>query len=207
MVGRVGILKAVLLGGLLLANYDAIPNSDTKLTHFDTLIVLGTPCLANGRSSPEQRERVLEGVREFRAGVAPHMIVTGGAAHNSFVEADCMKRLAVEQGVPAHDVIEEKQAQDTIQNIWFSKAIMDAHGWGSAEVISSPSHLPRTALILLHYKEHSTGANAFAWRTHSSQWPKEFTEEQIVQHYAGEMKGCWRLTHRGFPKNKWLPGS
>jgi len=207
MVGRVGILKAVLLGGLLLANYDAIPNSDTKLTHFDTLIVLGTPCLANGRSSPEQRERVLEGVREFRAGVAPHMIVTGGAAHNSFVEADCMKRLAVEQGVPSHDVIEEKQAQDTIQNIWFSKAIMDAQGWQSAEVISSPSHLPRTALILLHYKEHSTGANAFAWRTHPAQWPKEFTQEQIVQHYAGEMKGCWRLTHRGFPKNKWLPGS
>lgn len=203
MVGRIGILKAALLGGLLLGNYDAIPTSDTRLTHFDTLIVLGTPCLANGASSPEQRERVLEGVREFRAGVAPHMIVTGGAAHNSFVEADCMKHLAVEQGVPADAVIEEKQAKDTIQNIWFSKAIMDAQGWRSAEVISSPSHLPRTALILEHY----TGANAFAWRTHPAEWPKEFTREQIVQHYAGEMKGCWRLTHRGFPRNRWLPGS
>ncbi len=120
------------------------------------------------------------------------MIVTGGAAHNQFVEADCMKRLAVEQGVPSDSVVEEKQAQDTIQNIWFSKAIMDAHGWRSAEVVSSPSHLPRTALILEHYK----GANAFAWRTHAALWPREFTREQIVQHYAGEMKGCWRLTHQ-----------
>jgi uncharacterized SAM-binding protein YcdF (DUF218 family) len=202
---RVGgwILKVAVVAGMVVANYDAIPSANTKLTHFDTLIVLGTPCTAEGEPSPEQRERVLEGVREFRAGVAAHMIVTGGAAHNSFIEADCMKRLAVEQGVPADAVVEEKQAQDTIQNIWFSKQIMDAHGWRSAEVVSSPSHLPRTALILEHYK----GKDAFAWKTHAAQWPSEFTRAQIVQHYAGEMKGCWRLTHQGFPKNRWLPGS
>jgi uncharacterized SAM-binding protein YcdF (DUF218 family) len=203
MVARFGILKAALLLGLMLANYDAIPTANSKLTHFDTLIVLGTPCLTNGASSPEQRERVLEGVREFRAGVAAHIIVTGGAAHNTFVEADCMKRLAVQQGVPPDAVIEEKQAKDTIQNIWFSKHIMDAHGWHSAEVVSSPSHLPRTALILEHYK----GRDSFAWRTHPSQWPPEYTRMQISQHYAGEMKGCWLLTHRGFPHNRWLPGS
>lgn len=202
MMARVGILKAALLLGLLLANYDAIPTANTTLTHFDTLIVLGTPCTAEGTPSPEQRERVLEGVREFRAGVANHMIVTGGAAHNRFVEADCMKRLAVERGVPAHAVVEEKQAKDTIQNIWFSKQIMDARGWRSAEVISSPSHLPRTALILERYK----GNDAFAWKTHASRWPPEFTHQQIAQHYAGEMKGCWRLVHQGFPKNRWLPG-
>jgi uncharacterized SAM-binding protein YcdF (DUF218 family) len=197
------ILKVAVVAGIVVVNYRAILSANTKLTHFDTLIVLGTPCTTEGEPSLEQRERVLEGVREFRAGVATHMIVTGGAAHNSFVEADCMKRLAVEQGVPADAVIEEKQAQDTIQNIWFSKAIMDAYGWRSAEVVSSPSHLPRTALILEHYK----GKDAFAWKTHPSQWPTEFTREQIVQHYAGEMKGCWRLTHQRFPKNRWLPGS
>ena len=197
------ILKAALLAGLLLANYDAIPRANTALTHFDTLIVLGTPCELNGTSSPEQRERVLEGVREFRAGVAAHMIVTGGAAHNSLVEANCMKHLAVEQGVPADAIFEETQAHDTIQNIWFSKAIMDVHHWRSAEVVSSPSHLPRTALILEHY----VGANAFAWSTHPSPWPKEYTPQQIAKNFMGEMKGCWRLTHQGFPKNLWLPQS
>ena len=181
MAARLGILKVAVVAGMVVANYRAIPSANTKLTHFDTLIVLGTPCRPNGTSSPEQRERVLEGVREFREGVAKHMIVTGGAAHNQFYEADCMRRTAIEQGVPPDAVVEERQAQDTIQNIWFSKAIMGAHGWRSAEVVSSPSHLPRTALILEHYK----GANAFAWRTHAAQWPTEFTREQIVQHYAG----------------------
>jgi uncharacterized SAM-binding protein YcdF (DUF218 family) len=195
------ILKVAVVAGIVVGNYRAIPSANTELTRFDTLIVLGAPCRPNGTSSPEQRERVLEGVREFRAGVAQHMIVTGGAAHNQFYEADCMRRTAIEQGVPPDAVVEERQAQDTIQNIWFSKQIMDAHGWRSAEVVSSPSHLPRTALILEHY----TGKDAFGWKTHASLWPQEFTREQIVEHYAGEMKGCWRLTHQGFPKNRWLP--
>jgi len=142
------ILKAAVVGAIVAANYRAIPSANTKLRHFDTLIVLGTPCTNEGEPSQEQRERVLEGVREFRAGVAKHMIVTGGAAHNQFYEADCMKRLAVEQGVPADAVVEEKQAQDTIQNIWFSKQIMDAHGWRSAYGRSGrPACRDRTALV------------------------------------------------------------
>jgi uncharacterized SAM-binding protein YcdF (DUF218 family) len=197
------ILKTAVLFGLMVASYDAIPTSNTKLTHFDTLIVLGTPCTTDGKPSPEQRERVLEGVRELRAGVAPRMIVTGGAAHNQFVEADCMKRLAVEQGVPTEDVLEEKQAKDTIQNIWFSHELMEEHEWRSAEVVSSPSHLPRTALILEHY----TGVNALAWRTHPARWPAEYTQEHIARIFWGEMKGCWTLTQHGFKHDRWLPGS
>src|ERR1700733_13892397 len=128
--------------------YRNIPNHNTKLTHFDTLIVLGNPAEADGTPSPEQRERTLEGVREYKAGVAPHLIFTGGAAHNRFVEADVMKALAVAQGVPASDITVEEQAQNTIQNIYYSERIMEAHHWKSAEVISSPSRLPRAGLIL-----------------------------------------------------------
>jgi uncharacterized SAM-binding protein YcdF (DUF218 family) len=139
--------------------YRDIPNHNTDLTHFDTLIVLGNPAEADGTPSPEQRERTLEGVQEYKAGVAPHLIFTGGAAHNRFVEADVMKTLAVAQGVPVSDITVEDQAQNTIQNIYYSAQIMEAHHWKSAEIISSPSHLPRASLILAHYP--------FAWRTHS----------------------------------------
>jgi len=93
----------------------------------------------------------MEGVREYKAGVAPHLIMTGGAAHNQFVEANVMRDLAVAQGVPAEVVLVEGQAQNTIQNIYYSEKIMAAQHWTSAEVISSASHLPRAALILKHY--------------------------------------------------------
>jgi len=193
------ILKSAVAFGLVLTTYYAIPSSNTTLTHFDTLIVLGTPCLPDGTPSLEQRERVLEGIREYNAYVAPRLIMTGGAAHNQFVEAHCMKLFAISKGVPADAIIEEDQAHDTIQNIYFSNQIMQQHNWHSAEIVSSPSHLPRTALILQHYH--------FAWRTHPSQWPPEYTADKIANTFWGEMRGCYTLVHNGFKTNKWLPGS
>jgi uncharacterized SAM-binding protein YcdF (DUF218 family) len=177
--------------------YRNIPNHNTDLSHFDTLIVLGNPAEADGTPSPEQRERTLEGVREYKAGVAPHLIFTGGAAHNRFVEADVMRDLAIAQGVPASDVAVEDQAQNTIQNIYYSEQIMEAHHWKSAEVISSPSHLPRTALILEHC--------SFAWRTRSAPWPGEYSKLREMLHYCVEAEYCMRLRVFGFPPSRFLP--
>lgn len=193
------VLQAMVAAGLLYANYVAIPASNTKLTHFDTLIVLGQPPKPDGTLAPELRERVLEGVREYKAGVAAHVIMAGGPTHNNLVEAHAMKVFAEAQGVPEEAIIEEGQALDTIQNIYFSEKLMEEHGWKSAEVVSSPSHLPRTALILQHY--------SFEWRTHASRWPVEFSAADVATHFRGEAKVCWTLTHTGFRKNKWLPGS
>ena len=179
--------------------YRSIPSTNTTLTHFDTIIVLGYPANADGSPSPEQRERTLEGVREFKAGVAPHLILTGGPAHNHFVEAHVMAELAIAQGVPASAVIEEGHAQNTVQNIFYSQRIMAAHGWNSAEVISSPSHLPRAALILKRYP--------ILWRTHAAQWPSEYGLWERIAHFIAEGEYCLRLQIFGFPHTPFLPSA
>jgi uncharacterized SAM-binding protein YcdF (DUF218 family) len=177
--------------------YQAIPSHNSALTHFDTIIVLGTPANADGTPSPEQRDRTLEGVREFKAGIAPHLILTGGPAHNQFVEAHVMAGLAIAQGVPPSAVIEEDQAQNTVQNIFYSERIMAQHDWTSAEVVSSPSHLPRTALILEHFP--------ISWRTHAAPWPPEYTFWQRAAHYGAEAQYCLKLRIFGFPHTPFLP--
>ena len=144
----------------LIAAYAAIPSTNTNLTHFDTIIVLGMPCLPDGSPSRTQRARVLEAVREYQKGIAPRIIMTGGAAHNRFVEADSMKQLAIQQGVPANAIFEETQSHDTIQNIAYTNRLMQQNNWHSAEIISNPIHLKRAALILTFYH--------WAWRTHAS---------------------------------------
>ena len=58
-----------------------------------------------------------------------------------------MARTAEAQGVPESAIFVEPSARDTIQNACFATRIMEAHGWTSAEVVSSPSHLPRAAQI------------------------------------------------------------
>ena len=177
--------------------YQTIPTSDTNLAHFDTIIVLGTPANPDGTPSPEQCERTLEGVREFKAGVAPALILTGGPAHNRYVEAHVMATLAIAQGVPPNAVIEEDHAQNTIQNIFYSQRIMTQHGWTSAEVVSSPSHLPRTALILEHFP--------LQWRTHPAPWPPQYTFWQRAAHYSVEAESCLKLRMLGFPRTPFLP--
>src|SRR5271154_2485755 len=176
-------LVILAIAGAVLA-YRSVPTHTTTLTHFDAIIVLGTPANPDGTPSPEQRERTLEGAREFKAGIAPHLILTGGPAHNQFVEAHVMAVLAIAQGVPPDAVIEEDNAQNTVQNIFYSEHIMAQHNWSSAEVVSSPSHLPRTALILEHYP--------LDWRTHPAPWPPEYSLWQRAAHYAVEAEYCLR---------------
>jgi uncharacterized SAM-binding protein YcdF (DUF218 family) len=191
------ILVIVTLVGATI-NYRTIPTGNAILPQFDTIIVLGTPANPDGSASPEQRERTLEGIREYKAGIAPHLIFTGAAAHNQFVEAHVMAKLALSQGVPPAAIIEEDHAQNTVQNIFYSRQIMSNSGWSSAEVVSSPSHLPRTALILEHYP--------IQWSTHPATWPPEYSIWQRAAHYAVEAEYCLRLRIFGFTKNRFLPG-
>jgi uncharacterized SAM-binding protein YcdF (DUF218 family) len=136
------------------------PTENTTQEHFDALIVLGDPADADGNPTPMELERVTEVVDEYERGVAPRMIITGGAAHNQYVEADVMARVAEAQGIPAGAIVEERTALDTMQNACDSLKIMRRHGWESAEVVSSASHLPRTGLILSRLP--------LKWRTHAS---------------------------------------
>lgn len=178
-------------------SYRTIPIGNAILPQFDAIIVLGTPANPDGTPSPEQRERTLEGIREYKEGIAPHLIFTGAAAHNQFVEAHVMAVLALSQGVPPDAIIEEDRAQNTVQNIFYSRQIMSNSGWNSAEIVSSPSHLPRTALILEHYP--------IQWSTHPAPWPPEYSIWQRAAHYAVEAEYCLRLRLFGFPKSRFLP--
>jgi uncharacterized SAM-binding protein YcdF (DUF218 family) len=124
------------------------PKGNTTQDHFDVLIVLGAAVDADGNPSPHELARVTEAVHEYERGVAPRIIFTGGAVANRFVEAQVMARTAEAQGIPASAVLEDPQARDTMENTCNALKIMRSHGWQSAEVISSPSHLPRAGLIL-----------------------------------------------------------
>jgi uncharacterized SAM-binding protein YcdF (DUF218 family) len=174
-----------------------LPLSNTGATHFDTLIVLGYPAFPDGTPRPEMRERVLEGVREYRAGVAPRLIMTGGAAHNQYVEAHVMAALAESEGVPASAILEEGQAHDTIQNAYYSFQIMQAHGWHSAEVVSSHSHLPRASLIFAHFP--------IAWRMHAAPWPASYGwfRKASIEWYEAVDTARIRIT--SFPESRFLP--
>ena len=154
-----GAAVAGLFGWAVLERHLA-PAGNTKLDRFDAIIVLGNPADSDGNPTPTQLARVTEAVHEYERGVAPRLILTGGPAHNQFVEARVMARTAEAQGIPQSAIFVEPEAHDTIQNACFAVRIMKAHGWNSAEVVSSPSHLPRAGLIFSRLP--------LQWRTHAA---------------------------------------
>lgn len=160
---------AGLFGWAILDRHTA-PAANTQLDRFDAIIVLGNPTDADGNPTPTQLARVTEAVREYERGVAPRLIVTGGAVRNGYDEARAMARTAEAQGVPESAIFIEPNARDTIENACYSERIMKAHGWNSAEVVSSPSHLPRAGLIFSHLP--------IEWRTHAAPPLEPMTEAE-----------------------------
>jgi uncharacterized SAM-binding protein YcdF (DUF218 family) len=192
------LLLCLLYSAMVFGLYFFAPRQNAQLGKVDTLIVLGCPTMADGSPSPEERARVMEGVREFHQGVSRHIIMTGAAAHNPFVEAHTMAMLAEANGVPASAILQEDRADDTIQNIYYSDRIMEANGWHTTEVISSPYHLPRTALILRHYPQ-------LRWKTQPASWPPGYGAWRKLKLESEEAFGCFRIRVYGFPPSKYLP--
>jgi uncharacterized SAM-binding protein YcdF (DUF218 family) len=152
-----GVGFALLLWAVLARVF--APTGNTNASRFDAIIILGSKIDSDGTPSPNLLSRVTEGVREYERGVAPRIIVTGGKT-SAYTEAEVMARLARAQGVPDSAIVKESQAENTIQNACYSTRIMKQHGWKSAEVVTSPSHLPRAGIIFSH--------TPIEWRSHSA---------------------------------------
>ena len=160
---RLILIACLTIAGLVawgvIARFTA-PASNTSLSHFDAIIVLGYPADRDGNPSPTQLSRVTEAVHEYERGVAPRIIMTGGPTRPNSVEADVMARTARAEGIPASAIFVEGQARDTIQNACYSVRIMESQGWHSAEVVSDASHLPRAGIIF--------SQSPVEWRTHAT---------------------------------------
>lgn len=159
------VVALVLMSGFIARQH--APVSTTALTQFDAIIILGSPANSDGNPTPEILSRVTDGVHLYEHGIAPRLILTGGAPFNGYVEATVMARSARAQGIPESAIFIEPEAGNTMENACYSLRIMKAHGWKSAEVISSAAHVPRLGMVLSRLP--------MDWRIHAAQPIKPLT--------------------------------
>lgn len=178
--------------------YFSIPMSDTQQQKFDVILVLGNPANEDGSIGPIARSRVSEGIRQYRDGVAPHLLFTGGAVQNRFVESQVMLQFARSQGVPASALFGEGESQNTIQSAYYADRIMQAHDWNSALIVSSPSHLRRASLIFRQYP--------LAWRMDAAPWPLKYPLWKLAWFWCSEAGYTSYARIFGFPNaHQYLP--
>jgi uncharacterized SAM-binding protein YcdF (DUF218 family) len=118
---------------------------------YDVVIVLGCPADEDGKPTPTMRTRVTAAVEAFRRVGAKYLICSGGSVRNAYNEADAMATFALELGIDSHRLIRERKSINTYENIKNSVAIMRAHNWSAALVVTSPWHIRRAKALLHNY--------------------------------------------------------
>lgn len=111
----------------------------------DVIILLGYPAKKDGSISPILRERIRKAAKLYHDGIAELIICTGAAVANKYVEADVMAETLIELGIPYSNIIREKFARGTYENIVNSKKIMKNRGLRTAVIVSSPWHLRKAS--------------------------------------------------------------
>jgi uncharacterized SAM-binding protein YcdF (DUF218 family) len=109
----------------------------------DAIVVMGA-AQYDGRPSPIFAARLEHAVELYRAGVAPHLVVTGGKAHGDrTTEAATARAFAMARGVPAEVILVEDQSRTTLESIRAVGSVMRDNGLENAVFVSDRPHMLR----------------------------------------------------------------
>ena len=112
----------------------------------DAIVVFAGGVGESGKAGGGTEERLQHAVDLYKQGEAAHLILSSGYVY-SFPEAEVMRMLAVEQGVPADAILVERQSTNTYQNVSYVYDLLRRRGWGSVLLVSSPYHMRRALLV------------------------------------------------------------
>ena len=112
----------------------------------DAIVVFAGGVGESGKAGGGHLERLKQAVDLYKAGYAPSLILSSGYVF-SFKEAEVMRALAIDQGVPADRILLEEQATNTYENVTFTSRILREHQWKRILLVSSPYHMRRATMV------------------------------------------------------------
>jgi uncharacterized SAM-binding protein YcdF (DUF218 family) len=109
----------------------------------DAIVVMGA-AQYDGRPSPVFAARIDHAIELYRAGLAKHLIVTGGkAAGDRTTEAASARLYAIARGVPADAILAEDSSRTTLESIHAVGDLLRSHGLANAVFVSDRPHMLR----------------------------------------------------------------
>lgn len=151
LAGVAALLGAIMLwaGGALA--YVVIGCEADDAAPADVILVLGCPSYEGNipatAFSACIQARARHAAALYRRDLAGHIITTGGLTGPPPSEAGALAAVLQGEGVPPEAIVLEERARDTMQNVRYSRALMQARGWRTAILVTEPHHIRRAALI------------------------------------------------------------
>jgi uncharacterized SAM-binding protein YcdF (DUF218 family) len=119
-----------------------------QLHSADAIVVFGA-AEYSGRPSPVLRARLDHAFDLYQKGIAPVVIITGGAASDpSYSEGGVGRDYLMHRGIPERNLIAETQGSDTAQSAARVGVIMRANGLRSCVAVSDSYHVFRIKRLL-----------------------------------------------------------
>jgi vancomycin permeability regulator SanA len=143
------ITMALALGLTGLASVIVITGLRDDVQVSDVGIVLGSKVMADGAPSSRLRARLDRAGALYRQGQFAHVIVSGGTGVEGYSEARVMAHYLTDRyQVPAAAIILDEQGVDTAATARNSAALMQAHHFTSALVVTQYFHILRSRYAL-----------------------------------------------------------
>ena len=111
----------------------------------DAAVVLSTRAYEEGRLNPCLVARVEAAVELYRAGKVKKLVMTGGVSRDLQSSAGNMQMIAEKMGVPKGDIIQEREAGNTFENIVFSRKFIENSP--RVVIVSAGFHLARARMM------------------------------------------------------------
>src|SRR4051794_31272326 len=151
---RRDVLIAIGIAALLFyagACFRILEQEERDETHAaDAIVVFGAAEYA-GRPSPVLRARLDHALLLFQRGLAPYVIVTGGAGQDpQFSEGGVGRDYLIRRGIPEDRVIAETLSRNTREQAERIAAIMRANRMSSCIAVSDAYHIFRAKATLEH---------------------------------------------------------
>jgi uncharacterized SAM-binding protein YcdF (DUF218 family) len=121
----------------------------------DAIVVFAGGVGESGKAGGGAQERLKQAVDLYKAGYAQYLILSSGYVY-SFHEAEAMRALAVDQGIPAGSIVLETHSTNTYQNVQFVTEILRDHKWRRILLVSSPYHMRRALKVWAKQAPEST---------------------------------------------------
>lgn len=131
-------------------------------TTADVVLVLGA-AQYDGRPSQVLEARLRKARNLYEAGVAEHIVTTGGRQPgDEYTEAEAGALWLIEQGVPEDAVIAVGEGNDTLGSVRAAADVVTGRGWRTAVIVSDPWHSLRARTMAA-----DLGLEAWTSPTHS----------------------------------------
>lgn len=122
----------------------------------DCIVILGAGIWGD-EPSPMLQDRLEEGIRLYKEGVALKIIMSGDHSREEYDEVNIMKQYAVDKGVPSEDIFMDHAGFSTYESIYRSKEIF---GVENIAIVTQEYHLYRALYISNQFDINAYGVNA-----------------------------------------------